>query len=334
MEQTVLLQVQDHCVQATAANGDILPLVNKVTLDLEASRCVAIVGESGCGKTTLALSIAGLLAPGLETSGAVRFDGTDLESLKPKQRREIGGSGIGYIFQEPMSALHPTLTIGSQMIRPIQHHLKLSKVDAEELSKSLLESVGIPRSRNILKSYVHELSGGLRQRAMIAMALACKPRLIIADEPTTALDATVEAQILELLLKRRLEEHVAMILISHDLGLVGRYSDYTAVMYAGEIVEYGPTAEVLASPRHPYTESLLESVPDIRRDQIRLPAIPGSVPALNDLPTGCYFAPRCRFAIEACTTHPTLDPIDEGRKVRCWNPRLDLQEVHNDINID
>ncbi|WP_434444387.1 ABC transporter ATP-binding protein [Lentzea sp. E54] len=252
-------------------------LVRDVGFEVHRGRTLAVVGESGSGKSITAAAIMGILPPQIQVGGSVLFDGTELLREPPKRRRARGGAEIGYVFQEPMSALHPLLRIGTQMIRPLRYHLGLSRNDARSRAAELLDQVGLGAERNVLDAYVHELSGGMRQRVMIAMAISCGPRLLLADEPTTALDPTVQQQILRLLARLREELDLALLLISHDLGLVARYSDEVLVMYDGRVVEHGPTKQIIEQPAEPYTRALIEAAPRLGRRLDRLPTIDTAV---------------------------------------------------------
>ena len=280
-----------------------MPAVDGISYTVERGETVAIVGESGSGKTAGALSILRLIPdpPGRVTGGEILFDGRDLLSLSGEDIRQVRGADIGMIFQEPMTSLNPVLTIGRQITETIEQHRGTDRPTAQKRAVELLAVVGIADPARRLKQYPHQLSGGMRQRIMIAIALACDPKLIIADEPTTALDVTIQAQILELMkeLTRRLR--VALIIITHNLGVVARYANRVNVMYAGRIVESGPAADIYHEPRHPYTMALLRSVPRLDRPrQARLDPVEGQPPDLTRLDAGCSFRPRCRFAIEAC----------------------------------
>ena len=280
-----------------------MPAVDGISYTVERGETVAIVGESGSGKTAGALSILRLIPdpPGRVTGGEILFDGRDLLRLSGEDIRQVRGADIGMIFQEPMTSLNPVLTIGRQITETIEQHRGTDRPTAQKRAVELLAVVGIADPARRLKQYPHQLSGGMRQRIMIAIALACDPKLIIADEPTTALDVTIQAQILELMkeLTRRL--HVALIIITHNLGVVARYANRVNVMYAGRIVESGPAADIYHEPRHPYTMALLRSVPRLDRPrQARLDPVEGQPPDLTRLDAGCSFRPRCRFAIEAC----------------------------------
>ena len=297
-----LLEVRDLHTEFRTGAGTV-PAVDGISYTVERGETVAIVGESGSGKTAGALSILRLIPdpPGRVTGGEILFDGRDLLRLSGEDIRQVRGADIGMIFQEPMTSLNPVLTIGRQITETIEQHRGTDRPTAQKRAVELLAVVGIADPARRLKQYPHQLSGGMRQRIMIAIALACDPKLIIADEPTTALDVTIQAQILELMkeLTRRL--HVALIIITHNLGVVARYANRVNVMYAGRIVESGPAADIYHEPRHPYTMALLRSVPRLDRPrQARLDPVEGQPPDLTRLDAGCSFRPRCRFAIEAC----------------------------------
>ena len=310
---TPVLDVQGLSVHLPLG-GRLVPVVTEMSFSVRAGEAVALVGESGCGKSMTARALIGLSPPGAQVGGRILLDGVDVASLSAAHRRRLGGGRIGFIFQEPMTALHPTLAIGTQMTDTLRLHLKLSAAQARERAAELLDRVGIPRARGVLDLYVHQLSGGMRQRVMIAMALSCKPALVIADEPTTALDVTIQAQVLDLLGEMRREMGLAMLYITHDLEVVADFCDRAIVMYAGDRVETGPARHLLQSPRHPYTHGLVGAIPG--HGQVRrLPAIPGQVPALGDWPDGCRFAPRCAQATTKCQTRPAFDSA-----LRCWHP--------------
>jgi len=310
-----LLDVRDLHTEFRTGAG-IVRAVDGVSYTVDAGETVAIVGESGSGKSVGAMSILRLIPdpPGRITKGQVLFAGRDLLRLTPEEMRAVRGGEIGMVFQEPMTSLNPVLTIGRQITETLEQHRGADRAAAERRAVELLGLVGISDPERRLKQYPHQLSGGMRQRIMIAIALTCEPRLIIADEPTTALDVTIQAQILELMasLTRRL--NVALIIITHNLGVVARYAQRVNVMYAGRLVESGPAAEVYHDPRHPYTMALLRSVPRLDRPrQARLDPVEGQPPDLTRLDSGCAFRPRCRFAVEACATaRPALE--DAGAK--------------------
>ena len=310
-----LLEVRDLHTEFRTGAGVVLA-VDGISYTVERGETVAIVGESGSGKTAGALSILRLIPdpPGRITEGQVLFDGRDLLRLSDEGIRQVRGGDIGMIFQEPMTSLNAVRTIGRQITETLDQHRGADRAAAHKRAVELLGLVGISDPMRRLKQYPHQLSGGMRQRIMIAIALACDPKLIIADEPTTALDVTIQAQILELMkqLTRRL--NVALIIITHNLGVVARYANGVNVMYAGRIVESGPAAEIYHSPRHPYTMALLRSVPRLDRPrQARLDPVEGQPPDLTRLDAGCSFRPRCRFAVEACTqARPPLQQVGDG----------------------
>ena len=320
-----LLDVSELRTEFRTGAG-IVPAVDGISYTVERGETVAIVGESGSGKSVGALSILRLIPdpPGRITGGRVLFDGRDLMELSEEEMRQIRGSDIGMIFQEPMTSLNPVLTIGRQITETIEQHRGVDWAAAQRRAVELLNLVGIADPVRRLKQYPHQLSGGMRQRVMIAIAIACNPKLIIADEPTTALDVTIQAQILELMkeLTRRLD--VALIIITHNLGVVARYADRVNVMYAGRIVESGPALAVYHAPRHPYTIALLRSVPRLDRPrQERLDPVEGQPPDLTRLDAGCAFRPRCRFAVAACAAAPPpLEPAGDARHLAaCFRSR-------------
>jgi oligopeptide transport system ATP-binding protein len=297
-----LLSVRGLTTRFRTERGTVVA-VDDVSFDVGAGETVAVVGESGSGKSVTALSILRLIPnpPGQIAAGQILFDGKDLLSLTDRQMQAMRGDRIAMIFQEPMSSLNPSLTIGLQIAEPVQQHRRMPWDKALDVARGLLEAVQIPDAARRLHTYPHHYSGGMRQRAMIAMALACQPRLIIADEPTTALDVTVQAQILDLLKDKTRETGASLILITHDLGVVARYADRVVVMYGGRVVEQGPARDIYKKPGHPYTRGLLASVPRLDGPAgERLVPIEGSPPDLAALPPGCAFAPRCRHANEGC----------------------------------
>jgi len=293
-------------------------VVEGVSFDLAPGEILGVVGESGSGKSVTALSIMRLIpAPGRVT-GRIDFAGQDLMALPEARMREIRGRDIAMIFQEPMTSLNPVFTCGDQVMEALVHHRGLDRAGARAEALKLLKLVEIPSAERRLDDYPHQLSGGMRQRVMIAMALACRPKLLLADEPTTALDATIQAQILDLLRGLQRELGMAVILITHDLGVVSEVAHRVLVMYAGRVVETSPAAEVFERPLHPYTEGLLASIPRLEGPIERLDAIPGQVPAPDAMPAGCRFAPRCRYAEPACAASPPpLAPRGEGRAAAC-----------------
>ncbi|MGR9499943.1 ABC transporter ATP-binding protein (plasmid) [Rhizobium leguminosarum] len=311
--------------------GGEITAVNDIDLTVAAGETLALVGESGSGKSVTSLSVMRLLTRniGVIAAGSIRLATSggavrDLVSLDEESMRRIRGDDIGMIFQEPMSSLNPVFTIGDQIGEPIRIHRGADRKAAMDAAVALLESVGIPDARRRAGQYPHELSGGMRQRATIAMALACDPALLIADEPTTALDVTIQAQILDLLLKLQRERGMAMLFVTHNLGVVAEIAHGVAVMYAGRIVEEGPVGEVFRNPKHPYTMGLLASMPRLgdaaRMKQAgeKLAAIPGMVPSLMNMPSGCAFSPRCKFAIDACRVAvPALEQVNSQHRSRC-----------------
>jgi len=301
-------------------NADrLLPIITDVSFSIRAGEAVALVGESGCGKSITAAAVMGLAPDNAVISGNITLNGQVISGLSPKERRKLCGRHMGFIFQEPMTALHPTLTIGRQMTDTLKHNLGLSQSDATNRAVELLDRVGIPRARDILRGYVHELSGGMRQRVMIALAISCGPSLIIADEPTTALDVTIQAQVLDLLDDMRRELNLAMLFITHDLEVVGDFCDKAVVMYAGDVVERGSSADVVDHPQHPYARGLIDAVPAHDDNRTRLTPILGTVPPVGAWPEGCRFAPRCTRATEICQTRPALEQKG-ATTIRCWHP--------------
>ncbi len=296
--------------------------VGGVSLELKPGECLGLIGESGSGKSVTALSVMGLVAspPGVITGGAVRLEGRDLVGAKYERLRSLRGDKVAYIFQDPLSTLHPLYRVGDQLAEAILSHHGIGRAAAMERAVKLLEDVRIPNAKARARSFPHELSGGMRQRVAIAMALANEPDIIIADEPTTALDVTVQAQILALLDRLRRERDVAILFITHDFGVVGQLCDRVAVMYAGRIVEQGPTREVLEAPAHPYTKRLIACVPELGEGRRVLAAIPGLPPAVDALPEGCAFAPRCEKATDACRAGEIALESHGGRKLRCIHP--------------
>ncbi len=326
-----LLEVKDLHTEFRTGAG-VVRAVDGVSYTVDPGETVAIVGESGSGKSVGALSVLRLIPdpPGRITQGEIRFAGRDLLQLSDADMREVRGGEIGMVFQEPMTSLNPVLTIGRQITETIEQHRGIDRAAAEQRAMELLGLVGIADGRRRLKQYPHQLSGGMRQRIMIAIALACDPKMIIADEPTTALDVTIQAQILELMkdLTRRL--NVALIIITHNLGVVARYANRVNVMYAGRLVESGPAAAIYHTPRHPYTMALLRSVPRLDRPrQARLDPVEGQPPDLTRLDAGCAFRPRCRFAVEACAaSRPPLEQAGEpGHLAACFQSHAITRET-------
>jgi oligopeptide transport system ATP-binding protein len=317
-----LLEVRNLCTEFRTGVG-IVPAVDGISYPVEPGETVAIVGESGSGKSVGALSLLRLIPnpPGRITAGQVLFAGRNLLELSEDEMREVRGGEIGMVFQEPMTSLNPVLTIGRQITETLEQHRGADRAECERRAHELLGLVGIADARRRLQQYPHQLSGGMRQRIMIAIALACEPKMIIADEPTTALDVTIQAQILELMQRLTSQLGVALIVITHNLGVVARYADRVNVMYAGRIVESGSAAAIYHNPRHPYTMALLRSVPRLDRPrQARLDPIEGQPPDLTRLDQGCSFRPRCRFAVEACAaSRPPLVAIGApGQQSACF----------------
>ena len=317
-----LLSVEDLRVEFWTERGTV-HAVNGVGFDVAAGETLGIVGESGCGKSVTSLAVMGILPrAGRVKSGRAVFDGRDLLTLRDGDLRRIRGKEIAMIFQDPMTSLNPVLTIGRQIRESLQTHLGLSKKEAESRAAELLAKVGIPSPKDRISDYPHQFSGGMRQRAMIAMALACEPKLVIADEPTTALDVTIQAQILDLLRSLVADRDTALILITHDLGVVAGMCKRVNVMYGGMFVETGSTEQIFDRPRHPYTVGLLNSIPRLDQRRVRkLQPLEGAPPHLKQAPTGCPFAPRCFNVIATCREKvPPLDELEAGHRVACFNP--------------
>jgi len=296
----------------------VVKAVEDVSFDVSSGELLCLVGESGSGKTVTGLSILGLVEPpGRIVGGEITFDGLELTGLSQDELREIRGRRIAMIFQDPRESLNPVLTIGDQISEPMRYHLKLSRDEALERARELLEEVGIPEPERRLRSYPHELSGGMNQRVMIAIALSCNPDLLIADEPTSALDVTTQAQLLHLLLRFKRQSGMALMFITHDLGVVAEIADRVVVMYAGRVVEGGSVYDIFERPRHPYTIGLLNCLPALS-ERKGLKAIPGQVPSLINPPDGCVFHPRCRFARELCRTSvPAEVTVGQGHFAAC-----------------
>jgi peptide/nickel transport system ATP-binding protein len=319
---TALLSVEDVSVDLPTPRGN-LRAVDHVDLKLDAGRTLGIVGESGCGKTMLSRAILQLLPKRASLSGRVMFDGQDLARLDPERLRKLRGKSLAVVFQDPMTSLNPVLTIGTQLIETLQEHLELDGAAARRRSAELLAAVGIPAPEQRLAQYPHQLSGGMRQRVAVAIALSCEPKLLIADEPTTALDVTIQAQILDLLAREQRRRHMAMILITHDLGVVAGRTDEVAVMYAGRVVERAPTAALFKKMRMPYTEALLAAIPRIdAAPHTSLPAISGRPPDPTRPIQGCSFSPRCRYADQRCHREkPSLaDAEIPAHQYACFHP--------------
>jgi len=318
-----LLEVKDLKTAFETGRG-LARAVDGVSFSLERGRTIGIVGESGSGKTVLSRSIMGLLPKGgVERSGSIQFEGRELINATNDELRQLWGSQMAMVFQDPMTSLNPVMKIGNQITEGLLFHLDIDKKYARELAVALLQSVGIPEAPRRLNEYPHQLSGGMRQRVMIALAIACGPKLLFADEPTTALDVTVQAQILDLLQEQQRERFMAMILVTHDLGVVAGRTDEIAVMYAGRVVEKAPTKVLFQKTRHPYTEALLRSIPKLNApSHSRLSSISGRPPDIVNPPTGCKFAPRCPYVQPRCEAEepPLLDGDTPGHEYRCWIP--------------
>ena len=316
-----LLEVKDLKVSFFIHAGEV-QAVRGVSLSLDAGESLAIVGESGCGKSVTALSIMGLIPspPGRIVGGSVRFEGQELLTKTNREMQQVRGNSISMIFQDPMTSLNPTMTVGNQIAEGIRRHQKASAALARQRAMEMLRLVEIPNPERRYRQYPHEFSGGMRQRAMIAMALSCQPRLLIADEPTTALDVTIQAQILELMKSLQARLGMAIILITHDLGIVADLCERVLIMYAGQIVESGKVEDIYYRPRHPYTRGLLKSVPRLDASaKHRLVPIPGQPPDLIQPPPGCPFTPRCSRAMQICLVHrPPSFETEDGHRAACW----------------
>ncbi|PPQ48996.1 peptide ABC transporter ATP-binding protein [Paenibacillus peoriae] len=314
-----LLEVTNLRTEFKTAAGTIRA-VDGVDLSVGKGETLGIVGESGCGKSITSLSIMQLLPKGLGkiAAGEVRFNGENILDFSERKIRSIRGNEMAMIFQEPMTSLNPVFKIGKQIAESARYHHGVSKHKAKDMAVEMLTKVGIPRPEKVAASYPHELSGGMRQRVMIAMAMVCNPKLLIADEPTTALDVTIQAQILDLMRELQKSEGTSILMITHDLGVVAEMCDRVVIMYAGQVVEETDVKTLFKDPKHPYTQSLLASLPQLNSDQERLASIPGQVPNPLDMPKGCRFAPRCQFAKEICRAEaPELTEVEPGHKSRC-----------------
>jgi oligopeptide/dipeptide ABC transporter ATP-binding protein len=318
-----LLDVDDLATHFVTPRGRVRA-VDGVSFTLDRGHTLGLVGESGCGKSVLSRSIMGLLpSRNVERDGAVTFEDQRLDQMGPPELRSFWGTQLAMVFQDPMTSLNPVMRIGRQITEPLRYHFDMSNKEAEKIALALLSSVNIPEPARRLRQYPHELSGGMRQRVVIAIALACGPKLLFADEPTTALDVTVQAQILDLLRTQQRERDMAMVLVTHDLGVVAGHTDEVAVMYAGQIVEQAPTRTLFASMRMPYTAALLQSIPRLENAKhSRLNVIAGRPPDLVDPPAGCRFAPRCPYAQDRCREEqpPLIEADEPGHVYRCWYP--------------
>ena len=318
MADKPLLEVKDLVIHYETDDG-VVKALNGVNIHIGVGETLGLVGETGAGKTTLAKGIMRLIPnpPGKILGGEVIFEGQDLLKLSTNGMEAIRGRDISMIFQDPMTSLNPVLTIGEQIMEVIENHnTSLSRQEARKWAENMLERVGIPAER--FGEYPHQFSGGMKQRVVIAIALACNPRLLIADEPTTALDVTIQAQVLEMIYKLKSENNTSMILITHDLGVVAQNCDYVAIIYAGEVVEYGTLREIYKDTKHPYTEGLFGSIPSLTSDVKRLQAIDGMMPDPTKLPEGCVFCERCKYAVPECSkTHPGMVTVGGTHQVRC-----------------
>lgn len=317
---SALLEIKNLSTAFRTDYGEVVA-IDDVSFTIKPGETLGIVGESGCGKSVTSLSIMRLLGEkGRIRNGQILFQNRDLVQLSEAEMRHIRGNEISMIFQEPMTSLNPVFTIGHQLIEGIRLHQDMSRKEARAYAIDMLKKVGIPRAEAVIDDYPHALSGGMRQRVMIAMALACNPKLLIADEPTTALDVTIQAQVLELMKKLRDETGAAIMLITHDLGVIAEMADQVIVMYAGQVVEQADVFTLFDSPKHPYTQGLMQSIPHVEReDGERLKSIPGTVPSLHEMPTGCRFQTRCPFAQPRCGEQaPPLMAVEEAHWARCW----------------
>ena len=315
-----LLEIRNLSVEFATRRGSFRA-VDGLDLTLGQGEVLGVVGESGSGKSVSMLAVMGLIAfPGKVTADRMTFDGRDLMSVSPRERRQIIGKDISMIFQEPMTSLNPCFTVGFQIMETLEVHVGGDRASRRKRAIELLGQVGIPAPETRLASFPHQLSGGMSQRVMIAMAIACNPRLLIADEPTTALDVTIQAQILELITGLQKRSGMALVLITHDMGVVAETAHRIQVMYAGQLVEQRAVAELFNAPHHPYTAALLDALPERAHGKRRLPTIAGVVPGIDDRPTGCLFNPRCKFVFDRCRVEqPGLNP-DPGGRARCYTP--------------
>jgi dipeptide transport system ATP-binding protein len=320
-----LLEIEDLSVQFPSHNA-VMHAVDGVSFSIEPGEVLGIVGESGSGKSVTMMALMGLVGyPGVVKAKSMRFDGHDLQKLSERERRTMTGKDLAMIFQDPTTSLNPCFTVGFQLAETLKLHMGMTRSQARKRSIELLEQVGIPAPESRLDLYPHQFSGGMAQRVMIAMAIACNPKLLIADEPTTALDVTIQAQILDLLRTLQKERGMALVLITHNMGVVSEMAQRVAVMYAGQLMEQRSALDLFASPLHPYTEALMASMPERSSGNGRLATIPGMVPGLYDRPDGCLFGPRCNYRVASCDQRPALQQTTAGF-VRCHFP---LSTVHN-----
>ena len=328
-----LLDIKNLSVEFPSHNG-VMHAVDGVSLSIEPGEVLGIVGESGSGKSVTMMALMGLVGfPGRVKADAMKFDGHDLLNLGDAQRRKLTGKDMAMIFQDPTTSLNPCFTVGYQLAETLRLHMGMDKAAARRRSIELLEQVGIPAPESRLSVYPHQLSGGMSQRVMIAMAIACNPKLLIADEPTTALDVTIQAQILDLLRSLQKDRGMALVLITHNMGVVSEMAQRVAVMYAGQLMEERNAQDIFATPQHPYTEALLASMPERSNGSSRLATIPGMVPGLYDRPQGCLFGPRCSyFQTPQCGSRPSLTPIAQGA-VRCHFPLGDKARTSSNAEV-
>ncbi|SET71461.1 peptide/nickel transport system ATP-binding protein [Salinibacillus kushneri] len=321
MNDEAILEINGLKTSFFTDDGEV-PAVDNVNLHVKKGELLGVVGESGCGKSVTFLSVMGLIPqpPGRIVDGNIFFEGTELTKLPERKMRSIRGNDIAMIFQEPMTSLNPLFKIGNQLTEAIRTHQKIDKATAKERAMEMLKLVGLPRTNELIDTYPHELSGGMRQRVMIAMAMICNPKVLIADEPTTALDVTIQKQILELMKNLNEKLDTAIIMITHDLGVVAEVCDRVAVMYSGKVVETADVKTLFQHPKHPYTKGLLDSIPDIRQKSNHLYSIPGNVPKPGSIKSGCPFAPRCDYAFDRCLADsPELYPGEnDDHEVRCF----------------
>lgn len=331
LEENALLQVEGLKTYFFLKGGKVAKAVDDVSFFINKGETLALVGESGSGKSITSLSIMRLVAspPGKIVGGSIKLEGKELLSLSESEMCKVRGNEIGMIFQEPMTSLDPVFTIGNQLVESLMKHRKLKKADAYRTAVELLKIVGFARAEKIITEYPHQLSGGMRQRVMIAIAMSCNPKLLIADEPTTALDVTIQAQILDLMMDMKKKFDSSILLITHDLGVVAEVADRVLVMYGGQIVEEAPVEQLFTNAKHPYTEALLKSIPNLDDDLERLESIPGSVPPAHNFPKGCRFADRCKYTMEKCRQmNPQLVRIESSHKVRCFLHEENGADVH------
>jgi oligopeptide/dipeptide ABC transporter ATP-binding protein len=324
---TTTLAVRDLAVRFRTGQS-VVHAVNGVSFSVHRGRTIAIVGESGSGKSVTCLSVLGLLPRSAEVTGSVQLEGRELLNLREADARAVRGREIGLVYQDPMAALNPVRTIGAQVMEPLRLHLGMSRSAAVARATELLDTVGIPSAPRHLRSYPHEFSGGMRQRVVIAMAIACQPKVLLADEPTTALDVSIQAQILELLKTLTSELQLSLVLVSHDMSVVAGLADDVLVMYGGFVAEQGDALQVFEHPAHPYTRGLLASIPDTAPDpDAALVGIPGQPPDMRTIPEGCVFRARCAFAFDECGSRPPLSSVGDGHRAACWlRPEVKVAE--------